>query len=189
MGNGKGSRTTVYSIKCRHKVTIIAQQLLARRRGGGGGEKRRGTDEMRRHGRRRLSAPFRAGNDVAQQVASGTFSHRRRDEVGIWGVARRKEEKRGEGRKRKENIALCPIHFRNHRRESWWMPTWMIVVDLGGWYVRDMLSTIDMVVAPHQRNRSLSVIIDFRTGSLILNVRCKCRSGARSVHSKFENGA
>ena len=36
MGNGKGSRTTVYSIKCRHKVTIIAQQLLARRKGGGG---------------------------------------------------------------------------------------------------------------------------------------------------------
>ena len=64
----------------------------------------------------------------------------------------------------------------------------MIVVDLGGWYVRDMLSTIDMVVAPHQRkNRSLSVI-DFR--HRLVNFKCcKCRSGARSVHSKFEDGA
>ena len=53
------------------------------------------------------------------QAARSVIADEMRLAFGAWPEGR---EKRGEARKRKENIALCPIHFRNHRRESWWMP-------------------------------------------------------------------
>ena len=80
------------------------------------------------------------------QAARSVIADEMRLAFGAWPEGRRR--KGGREEREKKTLRCVQIHFRNHRRESWWMPTWMIVVDLGGWYVRDMLSTIDMVVAP-----------------------------------------